>query len=186
MVSIDNDIVGAFFNGTPIAGFVPHDGCPILDEFSFDVPQSLVQSGQNLVAFHVLDRGAESFFDARILAELPAKITVEIDIKPGSFPNTINPTSEDVIPVAVLTTNTFAATTLDPTTVRFGRTGTEAAPVHSALEDVDGDGDTDMILHFNTHETAIQCGDTLASLAGKTFDGQMIQGSNSITTVGCK
>ena len=52
--------------------------------------------------------------------------------------------------------------------------------VHSALKDVDGDGDTDMILDFNTQATDIQCGDTSASLTGETFSGQMIQGSDSV------
>jgi len=113
-------------------------------------------------------------------------ITVAIDIKPGSDPNSINPRNRGVIPVAILTTDTFDATTVDPTTVRFGVTGTEAAPVQTALEDVDGDGDTDMILHFNTQETGIVCGDTSASLTGETFGGQAIQGSDSIKTAGCK
>jgi hypothetical protein len=58
--------------------------------------------------------------------------------------------------------------------------------VQSALEDVDGDGDIDMILHFKTQETGIQCGDTSASLTGETLDDQMIQGSDSIKTAGCK
>lgn len=79
-----------------------------------------------------------------------AVMEVPIDIKPGSFPNSINLRSRGKIPVAILTTGTFDATTVDPTTVLFGQTGTEAAPVRAALEDVDGDGDTDMILHFNT------------------------------------
>ncbi len=116
----------------------------------------------------------------------PAILEVDIDIKPGSFPNSINPKSKGVIPVAILTTGTFDATTVDSTTVLFGKTGTEAVPVHSALEDVDGDGDTDMILHFKTQGTGILCGDTSASLTGETFGGQMIEGSDSIRTVGCK
>jgi len=58
--------------------------------------------------------------------------------------------------------------------------------VHAALEDVDGDGDTDMILHFKTQATGIKCGDTSASLTGETFGGQMIEGSDSIRTVRCK
>lgn len=73
-----------------------------------------------------------------------------IDIKPGSSPNSINPKSKGRIAVAILTTDSFDATTLDPTTVLFGATGTQTAPVNSALEDTDVDGDTDMILHFNT------------------------------------
>jgi len=113
-------------------------------------------------------------------------VEVAIDIKPGSFPNSINPRSEGVIPVAILTTDTFDATTVDETTVLFGATGTQATPVHFALEDVDGDGDTDMILHFNTQDTGIVCGDTSASLTGETFDGQMIEGSDSVKTAGCK
>jgi Protein of unknown function (DUF3344) len=112
--------------------------------------------------------------------------TIQIDIKPGSFPNSINPRSEGRTPVAILRTDSFDATTVDPATVLFGRTGTEAAPVDSALEDVDGDGDTDMILHFNTKDTGIVCGDTSASLTGETLSGQPIEGSDSIKTVGCK
>lgn len=91
-----------------------------------------------------------------------------------------------MIPVAILTTDSFDATTIAPTTVLFGITGTEAAPVRSGLEDIDGDGDTDMILHFDTQATSIQCGDTFVSLAGETFSGQMIQGSDSIKTVECQ
>jgi len=46
-------------------------GCPILDEFRFDVPpRAGTERVQNLVAFHVVDRGAESFFDAKFLRSL--------------------------------------------------------------------------------------------------------------------
>jgi hypothetical protein len=114
------------------------------------------------------------------------EIAVTIDVKPGGFPNSINPKSKGVIPVAVLTTDTFDATAVDPTTVFFGAIGSEAAPVHSVLEDVDGDGNTDIMLHFRTQRTGIVCGDTSASLTGNTFSGQAIKGSDSIRTVGCK
>ncbi len=116
----------------------------------------------------------------------PSAIQVAIDIKPGGNLNSINPNSHGVIPVAILTTDTFDATTVDPTTVFFGATGTEAASGHTALADVDLDGDTDLILHFNTQATGIQCGDRSASLTGKTLSGEMIQGSDSVNTVGCK
>jgi len=113
----------------------------------------------------------------------PAVLPVTIDIKPGSDPNSINPRSKGVIPVAILTTETFDASTVDPTTVQFGPNG--AAPVHAALEDVDGDTDLDLILHFRTQETGIACGDTEAVLTGETTGGQAIQGSDSVNTVGC-
>ena len=111
---------------------------------------------------------------------------VTIDVKPGSVTNSINPRSKGRIPVAILTTDTFDASAVDPTTVLFGAIGSEAAPAHSALEDVDGDGNTDLILHFRTQATGIVCGNTSASLTGNTFSGQTIEGSDSIRTVGCR
>lgn len=108
-------------------------------------------------------------------------IGVEIDIKPGSFPNSINPDSKGVIPVAILTTSDFDASIVDPDTVLFGPLGAWAE--HWALEDIDSDGDEDMILHFRTQDTGITAGDTEAELTGKTLDGRDIHGSDSVRTV---
>ena len=113
-------------------------------------------------------------------------LSVAIDIKPGSVPNSINPGSQGEIPVAILTTDPIDAGSVDPTTVRFGRSGTEAAPTHSAIEDVDGDGDFDLLLHVNTQKTGIRCGDTSAALTAHRLGGQPIGGSDTINTVGCK
>lgn len=111
----------------------------------------------------------------------PPVETLLIDIKPGSYPNSINPGSQGRIPVAILTNETFDATTVDPTTVRFGPNNAKAA--HSAIEDVDGDGDLDMILHFRTQETGIEHGDTEAILTGETRGGISIEGTDTIRTV---
>ncbi len=54
------------------------------------------------------------------------------------------------------------------------------------LDVVDNDGDLDLLLHFPTQDTGIQCGDTEASLSGQTFDGGPFQASDSIVTVGCR
>jgi hypothetical protein len=72
MVAVDNDIIAVFVNGQPLLGTpIKHEGCPILDEFRFDVPPSLIlPSEKNVVAFHLRDRGLENFFDTQILAEL--------------------------------------------------------------------------------------------------------------------
>jgi len=118
-----------------------------------------------------------------------AAIPVKIDIKPGSFPNTVNPKVQGVIPVAILTTKasdnfaTFDATTVDPTTVRFG--SKEALVVQYARKDVDGDGDPDLILQFRTQQTGIICGNTSAILKGATFSKEAIKGTDSIRTVDC-
>ena len=90
-----------------------------------------------------------------------------------------------MISVAILTTEDFDATTVDPLSVEFGPNGATEAHNRGHIEDVDGDGDDDMVLHFRTQETGIQCGDTSASLTGQTFDGTPIEGSDAIQTVGC-
>jgi hypothetical protein len=111
-------------------------------------------------------------------------VSIMIDIKPGSNENPINPRSRGKVPVAILTTEEFDASTVDVSTVHFGPDG--AQPVHYALEDVDGDTDWDLVLHFNTQETGITCGDTEATLMGQTLDDVQITGTGSIKTVGCK
>ena len=78
----------------------------------------------------------------------PATSEVEIDIKPGGNPNTINLKSKGVVPVAVLTTDDFNASDVDPDTVLFAG----AKPLRWKLCDVDDDGDDDMLFHFKTQE----------------------------------
>jgi len=105
---------------------------------------------------------------------------VEIDIKPGSFPNSINPDSRGVIPVAILTTPDFDARDVDVDTVRFGPAGAWA--VDWDFGDVDSDGDLDMILYFRTEDTGIRTGDTEAELV-LTVDGWQIGATDSVSTV---
>ena len=75
-----------------------------------------------------------------------------IDVKPGSDPNSINLASNGLIAVAIFTTDDFDATTVDAATVDFAG----ALAVQWALEDVDGDGDLDMVLHVNIHDTNLE------------------------------
>jgi len=110
-------------------------------------------------------------------------IEIEIDIKPGSFPNSINLKSKGVIPVAILTTEDFDATTVDADTVRFGPNEAEKVHKRAHVQDADGDGDLDMVLHFKTQDTGIAPGDTEACLTGQTYDGLPIVGCDSVRIV---
>ena len=110
---------------------------------------------------------------------------VTIDIKPGSDPNNIKPAGNKKIPVAILTNGDFSAQLVDPLSVQFGPDGATESHGRAHIEDVDDDGDMDMLLHFNTQETGIVCGDTVATLTGEAFGGEFITGSDSIVTVKC-
>ncbi len=129
-----------------------------------------------------------AIFNAGRAGKCKAMTTVEIAIHPGSFPNanSINPKSKGVIPVAILSTNTFDATTVDPQSVKFGPAKAEETHRRGHNEDINGDGKRDLVLHFRTQDTGIVCGNTSVSLTGITFSGQAIKGSASIRTVGCK
>ncbi len=104
-----------------------------------------------------------------------------IDIKPGSLPNSINPNSRGVIPVAILTIPGFDATTVDEAALTFGPGG--AAPRKCAIGDVDGDVDQDLICHFRTQQAGISAGDTEACVAGQTIGGEPFTGCDSVRTV---
>ena len=111
-------------------------------------------------------------------------LEVAIDIKPDEFPNSINPKSNGVIPVAILTTPDFDATTVDPLSVEFGPEGALEAHGKGNIEEVNGDGQRDLLLHFRTQDTGITCGDTEGVLTGEPFAGQAIVGSATMKTVG--
>jgi len=109
----------------------------------------------------------------------PPPIEVDIDIKPGSDPNSINLKSRGVVPVAVLTTEDFNASTVDPSTVEFAG----AEPVRSIECEVDGDGDLDMLFHFKTQDLNLTEDSTEATLTGMTDDGQPIEGMDTVNIV---
>lgn len=117
------------------------------------------------------------------LVALPA-IEVEIDIKPGSWPNSINLRQRGVIAVAVLSTEEFDAPLL--VKGRFGPA--RATIVHNSghIEDVNMDGLPDLILHYDTGETGIECDDESAELRATNEIGHTVVGTDAVSTVACK
>jgi hypothetical protein len=124
--------------------------------------------------------------------------SVDIDVIPGRDRNSINcENTRRTIPVAILSTDTFDATTTDADSVRFGKTGTEASEVHRVgyggnaerqVEDVNGDGLDDLLFHFRFGDTGFSCDDIpegqdsvglTARLTGEA-DGRPLAGEDTL------
>jgi len=108
----------------------------------------------------------------------PPPIIIDIDIKPGSDPNSINLKSKGVVPVAVLTTEDFDASDVEPETVLFA----ETSPVRWTTCDVDNDGDLDMLFHFKTQELNLDADSIEATLVGESTGGS-IEGTDTVNIV---
>jgi hypothetical protein len=122
---------------------------------------------------------AEYYNGEHLISESNAAVSilaVNVDVKPGSDDNTVGCSGDHgVIPVAILTTPQFNALDIDVATVRFGpgqavevhRTGPAHRDGHRGgqgrhEQDIDGDGDLDLVLHFARDAAGIVCGESAA------------------------
>lgn len=114
-------------------------------------------------------------------------MNVQIDIKPGSFPNSINLGSAGVVPVAILSSASFDATQVDPTSVTLA--GAKVKLIGKGdkyschAEDVNGDTLLDLVCQVVTAQFMIEPGDSIAVLEAETFSGKRIRGEDSIQIV---
>jgi hypothetical protein len=144
--------------------------------------------GEDSFEYRLTDANGDSDVATVTVCVLFGGGQVPIDIMPSDPGNNLNLRAGQgaSISVAVLSVGGFcgAPNLIDPLTLEFGpgQAGISGSP---KFRDVDGDGYEDLIVKFLTHETGIPCGDTQASLFGRTFDSQPISGSDAINTFNC-
>ncbi len=123
---------------------------------------------------------------------------VEIDVKPGSGINTIGcDAANNPLSVAILSDPDFDATTVDADTVRFGKTGTEAAVANTAnnrnaVRDVNREGLDDLVVRFIFGDTGFGCADIPADGRSILLDAKLtghasgtpFQGRDTLRLVG--
>ena len=131
---------------------------------------------------------------------------VAVDIKPGGCPNPLNLNSRGVLPVAVLGSQDFDATTIDPGSIFLE----DVPTIRSSYEDVSAplvqggecectdagpDGFIDLAVNFKTQaiveELLIKTGGELVEgqvlemkLTGQLYDGSVITGADCVVLVG--
>ncbi|MBI3312501.1 MAG: hypothetical protein HYZ88_03135 [Candidatus Omnitrophica bacterium] len=157
-----------------------------------DLPHQVIASGDRLIVAGETGSSAEAGntlgqMDVLLLTYgmklKETALSVPIDIKPGSFPNSIQPESEGNIPVAILSDGVFNAPKLvDRNSLTFGHTGDEKSlqPGKVHPEDVNQDGLLDLVCHFESPKTGFQAGDLQGILKGKLLSGRLFIGSDSV------
>ncbi|MBA7660724.1 hypothetical protein ES703_68730 [subsurface metagenome] len=192
----DGSSINIYLNGNP-AGSVSYNQPAFVSTAPVRIgtyvqpgySQSMLSFGGNIDEVEIFNRAlSASEIDSIYQAGSAGKckvLSVEIDIKPGSYPNSINPNAGGVIPVAILTTADFDASTVDPETVALEGAGARSkgkSGRYGSMEDVDGDGDLDLVVQI---ENVIEWDPdaTEATLTGETYDGIAIQGTDSVNIV---
>jgi hypothetical protein len=118
---------------------------------------------------------------------IPEFVEPLVQFRPGEVDG-VNPKSNQIFPVAVLTTQIaplFDALDVDPTTVHFGVSNALPVLKKSDEKDVDNDGDLDLRLWFRIKQTGISCGDLAAEINGYTYSGTSFSAQVDIFTEGC-
>ena len=98
--------------------------------------------------------------------------------------------SDARIPVAVLSTAGFDATTIDAATVSLASVNVSIkknGSLFASMEDVNGDGLRDLVLHF-ARSDLVTNGDltartTALTLIGSLFDGRQVGGSDTVRPI---
>lgn len=149
-------------------------------------------SRSQAASFHTVNGmaipGEIDTYTVNVVEGQPPAITqiVKIDIQPGITTNSINCKKNSVIPVALISTDTFDALSVDYKTVSF-EGALELHNNHGVPQrhvgDVNGDGKLDLVFHFYSNSTDLTCNSTQGTLIGKTFDGLVIEGTDSIRMV---
>ena len=107
---------------------------------------------------------------------------IELDVRPRSPANVVNPKARGALRVALLGSESFDPADVDVASVALGPAGARVLR-DDGLRDSDGDGLDDRLLRFEISETGLLGGETQLCVEGRTTTGAAFTGCDAIRTV---
>lgn len=132
------------------------------------------------ICLRVTDRFGETGIGCTTVTVI-STVAINIDIYPNRVPNRVILSRNYTLYVAVLGSANFDVATINSSTVKFGKTGTEASPIRAPLiRDLNADGFADAMYGFMTNNCGFALSDTQGILKGSTASGTDVEGSDSV------
>lgn len=118
-------------------------------------------------------------------------MAVAVDIKPGSDPNSINPSDQGLLPVAVLGSSSLNVSGINPETIALGGIATatrgKVQEIAYSIENVNGDEYMDLVAFFRVQDLvaseALTESTNQLTLTATLFNGDAITGNDTVRVV---
>ena len=196
-------VTGRLLNSTPIGDRNPHG---ILFFYTSDTTATsntqLADLGDDLTGWPGQYPGAHWFMEWDTQQFLVGEITslvrqpstvVTVDIRPGSNDNPVSASGQGLLPVAILGSDDLDVTTIDPSTLQLAgvdlalRGSAKRPQLAYSLEDVNGDGFTDLVAFFGVPDLVSAGALTTSTIAlritGALTDATPIEGADSVKVI---
>jgi len=192
---------GVFFD-PPMYTDVSPEGGPYTFEVTFAVPDD---AEPGIYTFPIFLKGDGAIYDEQtVTITVPDRYIVPVDIKPTSCPNPLNTKSGGVLPVAIMGTEDFDVSVVDPATIflegvepiryNYEDVGTPFYPFIGkegayACTEEGPDGFMDMTMKFNKKDITqaigpVSRGDVITlHMTALTFDGVLVEGEDVMIIV---
>ena len=164
-------------------GFEDHDE-EAFASIPLTLPASFDLSVFERISGGVVLDGAWMGYEITSLRRKPEPVC--IDVRPGETdPARLNRKGKGVVPVAILSTSEFDAADVVPQSALFGdEDHALTEPERWVLDDVDGDGDDDLVLFFRIADLvgdgSIDSDTSSVSLSALTIDGTLVAGVDTV------